>query len=236
VAIILAGGIGARVGSGIPKQFIEVMGKPVIVYTLEKFQNHADIDYIQVVCVKDHINHLKDIVKKYNLSKVKWIVEGGDTFLESAIKGVDSLRNICADDDLVSLHFGASPFVSQAIISDSLLECRKKGNAVSTTPFYLLSGYITGESTSTEYIDRESIACMNSPHTFRYELIRDLFDEGRKKNLISKIDPFITALMYALEKPIYFSLGSQTNIKITTKEDLELFEGYVMHQSKKTIT
>jgi len=234
VAVILAGGIGSRVGSDIPKQFIEVMGKPVIAYTIEEFQKHDEIDYVQVVCVEDHIDHLKDIVEKYELSKVKWIAEGGSTFLESAINGIDHLRDICSDDDIVAFHFAASPFIRQKLISDNLKECRKKGNAVSTTSFYLLSGIKTGESESTEYIDRETIACMNSPHAFRYKLIRDLFDEGRKRGLIDQIDPFITALMYALKEPIYFSKGSQTNIKITTREDLELFEGYVMYRNKKT--
>jgi 2-C-methyl-D-erythritol 4-phosphate cytidylyltransferase len=233
IAIILAGGIGSRVGSDTPKQFIEVMGKPVIVYTIEKFQSHDEIDFIQVVCVKDHIDHMKELIEKYRLTKVKWIVEGGSTFLESAVNGVNHLQGICDDDDIVSLHFAASPFVEHSVISDSLLECRKQGNAVSTTPFYLLSGVKTGESASTKYLDRETIACMNSPHTFRYGLIKRLFDEGRRAGLIDDIDPFITALMYALEEPIYFSSGSQTNIKITTKEDLELFEGYVMYKNKE---
>jgi len=234
IAIILAGGVGSRVGSNTPKQFINILNKPILAYTIEKFQRHDEIDFVQVVCVKSHIERLKEIVDTYNFLKVKWIVEGGATFQESVINGIDNLSTVCNESDLVSIHFGASPFVSSDIISDSLKVCAEKGNAISTTPFYLLSGIKADREKSLEYIDRDTIACMNSPHTFQYGFIKRLYDEARSTKIIDKIDhPHTTSLMYAMGYPIYFSKGSQTNIKITTAEDLELFEGYVLMQRGK---
>jgi len=233
IAIILAGGVGSRVGSDTPKQFIEVLGKPILAYTIEKFQHHEEIDFIEVVCVKSHVEYLEEMVADYGLSKVKWIVEGGATFQDSVIKGIDNLARVCGENDLVSIHFGASPFVSCEIISDSIKVCMKKGNAISTTPFYLLSGVRTDEEKSLEYLDREKIACMSSPHTFRYGFVRKLYDEGRDVGILDEIDPHTTSLMYALGYPIYFSKGSQANVKITTVEDLELFEGYVLVRRNK---
>jgi len=237
IAIVLAGGVGSRVGYDTPKQFIEILNKPILAYTIEKFQFHEEIDFIEVVCVRSHIEYLKKMVNTYSLTKVRWIVEGGATFQESVINGIENLSTICRENDLVSIHFGASPFVCNDIISDSIRVCKEKGNAISTTPFYLLSGIKTDEEKSLEYIDRDTIACMNSPHTFQFGFIKKIYDEARDTKIMDKIDhPHTTSLMYVLDYPIYFSKGSQTNIKITTVEDLELFEGYVLFQREKLST
>ena len=246
IAIILAGGVGNRVGATdkfgerIPKQFVEVLGKPVLVYTIEKFQEHPDIDAIEVVCVESHINYMVQLKNKYSLDKVKWIVKGGATFQESVYNGVNNLRQKIDDEDIVLIHFGASPFVEKEIISDAINVCKIHGNAISTTDYFVLSGRKAKstsvedpENYSNEYINRESIACMSTPHAFKYDFIKDLYDEAIRKNIINKVEPHTTTLMYALKKPIYFSKGSQTNIKITKKEDLELFEGYVLMKRRK---
>ncbi len=234
IAIILAGGIGSRVGADIPKQFIEILGKPILVYTIEAFQNNNDIDAIEIVCVSKYIDEMNFLIKKYNLNKVKWITEGGKDFQHSVLNGIENLKGKIKNTDIVSIHFGASPFVSSEIISDSIRVAKEKGNAISTTPFYLLSGYKDedGEKSS-KYIDRESIACMNSPHSFRFELINSIYEQGLKTGAIDRVEPHTTTLMYELGIPIYFSKGSQTNIKITTKEDLELFEGFVLYKNSK---
>ena len=101
IPIILAGGVGSRVGADRPKQFIDIYGKPVLVYTIEAFQNHPEIDAIEVVCIKSHIDYLKELVEKYNLTKVKWICEGGKDFQHSVINGVNNLKGEISDDDMV---------------------------------------------------------------------------------------------------------------------------------------
>lgn len=135
-AIILAGGVGSRVGADRPKQFIEVQGKPILAYTIERFQNHAEIDSIAVVCLPAYMDYMEELKEKYGFSKVWWIVKGGETFQASVLNGVTFLEGKIDDDDIVLTHFGASPFVEADIISDAIRVCKEKGNAISTTDFF----------------------------------------------------------------------------------------------------
>lgn len=130
LAIILAGGIGSRVGANIPKQFILIDDKPILAYTLEIFENNNNIDLIEIVCHKEWKKYLEQIVHKYGYKKVKWIANGGDTFQESVMNGVFNLNGKISDNDIVSIHFGVSPFVSNEIIDDSIRVCKEKGNAI----------------------------------------------------------------------------------------------------------
>lgn len=232
IAVILAGGVGSRVGAGMPKQFVKILDKPVIVYTIEAFQKHEDIDAIEVVCVKSHIDYMQELVDTYGLSKVKWITEGGADFQGSVLNGINNLQDKCSEDDIVLVHFGASPFVEGDIIADAVRVCKIKGNAISTTPFYLLSGVKDDDEKTTKWIDRDTIACMNSPHAFRYGYIRDIYKRAVETGVIKEVEPHTTTLMYKMGETIYFSKGSQSNIKITTKEDLDLFEGYVLMKQR----
>lgn len=232
IAVILAGGVGSRVGAGMPKQFVKILDKPVIVYTIEAFQKHEDIDAIEVVCVKSHIDYMRELVDTYGLSKVKWITEGGADFQGSVLNGINNLQDKCSEDDIVLVHFGASPFVEGDIIADAVRVCKIKGNAISTTPFYLLSGVKDDDEKTTKWIDRDTIACMNSPHAFRYGYIRDIYKRAVETGVIKEVEPHTTTLMYKMGETIYFSKGSQSNIKITTKEDLDLFEGYVLMKQR----
>lgn len=233
IAVILAGGVGSRVGADRPKQFIEILGKPVLAYTVEKFNSHPEIDAIEIVCVESHIEYLREMVQTYNLDKVKWVTKGGDTFQASVKNGITNLKDKISDDDIVLVHFGASPFVEHDLISDAIRVCAEKGNAISTTPFFLLSGIKDDETKTSTYIDRDTVCCMNSPHAFQYKFVCDLYDEGERTGVINRVEPHTTTMMYELGKTIYFSKGSQTNIKITTKEDLDLFEGYVLLKQKR---
>ena len=232
IAIILAGGIGSRVGAGIPKQFIEIFGKPVIIYTLEKFQNHKDIHQILVVCVASYIQKMRELTQQFQITKVKWIVAGGSTFQDSVQQGVNYLENKADPNDNVLVHYGASPFVSEEIISDSIRVCNEKGNCVSATPVFLLMGNNKGDH-SDQFIDRDKLMALNSPQAFKLHEVLDLYKEARQKNILDSVEPHTTSLMFALGKTIYFSKGNQTNIKITTKEDLELLKGQVLLQKYK---
>lgn len=236
VAVILAGGVGNRVGASIPKQFIEVLGKPIIAYSIDPFEANDDIDAILVVCVKPYVDYIWELKEKYNFTKINWVTEGGDSFQASVMNGVNFLFNKIAEDDTVLFHFAASPFISSDIISDAISVCKERGtNAISTTDYYLLSGEkkstssVNDHSNYTEkYIDRDTIAVMNTPHAFRFGYIYDLYKRAVRTGIIDNVEPHTTTLMYAMGEKIFFSKGSQTNIKITTKEDLKLFEGYVL--------
>lgn len=242
IAVILAGGIGSRVGAGIPKQFIEVLGKPILAYTIEPFEKHPDVDAILVVCVKSYLDYIWEMKERYDFKKLRWVTEGGVTFQESVMNGVNYLSDKVALDDTVLFHFGASPFIKSDIITDVIRVCKEKGtNAISTTDYLLLSGIkkttasvLDPENFTDEYINRDTIAVMNTPHAFQYGFIANVYHEAIQTGVIHTVEPHTSTLMYAMGKTIYFSKGSQTNIKITTKEDLELFEGYVLEQQRKT--
>ena len=241
IAVILAGGVGSRVGAGIPKQFIEVLGKPVLAYTVDTFNRHPDIDAILVVCVKPYVDYISEMKDKYGFEKLTWVTEGGDTFQGSVMNGVKYLDDKVNPDDTVLFHFGASPFITADIIEDVIRVCKEKGtNAISTTDYFLLSGekkttasVSDPENYTEKYINRDTVAMMNTPHAFQYGFIKDMYREAVETGVIDTVEPHTTTLMYAMGKKIYFSKGSQTNIKITKKEDLELFEGYVLAQQRK---
>ena len=242
IAVILAGGVGNRLGAGIPKQFVEILGKPILAYTLEPFEKHSDVDAILVVCVKPYLDYIWELKERYGFEKLKWVCEGGATFQESVMNGMNYLSDKAQKDDTVLFHFGASPFIKPDIITDVIRVCKEKGtNAISTTDYLLLSGMkkttasvSDPENFTEEYINRDTIAVMNTPHAFQYGFLVDMYKEAVETGVIETVEPHTTTLMYAMGKKIYFSKGSQDNIKITTKDDLEMFEGYILEQQRKS--
>ena len=230
---ILAGGIGNRLGAGIPKQFVEVLGKPVIAYTMQKYQEHSEIDGIELVCVDGFQDELKKIAEDNQITKVIKIVKGGSEYERSIMNGVEGLKGIANPDDVVMIHWAASPFVTDEIISDNIRVCREKGNAMSASPAYLLYGKNDGDC-SKQNINRDTFKVLAAPQSFLYKNIISIYEDVNKRDLLNKIEAHTTAIMTELGIPIYFSKGSQTNIKITTKEDLELFTGYVLAQKYKS--
>ena len=225
--VLLAGGIGQRVGVGMPKQFVEVLGRPVIAYTLDAFEAHDEIDKILIVCHPMWRERLREIVSTNNYRKVFKIVDGGDDFQHSMINGIDGLKGIANDDDVVVTHWAASPFVTDDIISDGIRVCRKHGNSMSACPFYLIVGSNDGDC-SEKWVDRDTIVQLNAPQCFLYSYIRDFYKKAIEENMLDTVEPHTTTLMYKMGYKIYFSKGNQANIKITTKEDLRLLEGFVL--------
>lgn len=226
--IIIAGGVGSRLGAPVPKQFVEVLGKPVIAYTMEHFQKHPEIDAIELVCVDGYQEHLKGIAEKYGITKVLKIVKGGSEYERSIMNGVAGLEGIAKPDDLVIIHWAASPFLSEEIITDNIRVCKEKGNAITASYSYLLYGSNDGDC-SKKAINRESFMTLAAPQSFRYEVIKDLYKQVEEKNLFEKVEErHTTVFMAELGIPLYFSKGSHTNIKITTKEDIDLFLGYLL--------
>lgn len=227
VPIILAGGVGSRVGADRPKQFIDILGKPVLVYTIELFQNHPEIDAIEVVCIKSHMDYLKGLVEEFNLTKVKWITEGGVDFQHSVMNGIENLKGELDDDDIVLVHYGASPFTTPDIVSDAIRVAKEKGNSSPAISSPLLLGSNDGDK-SVNWIDRDAVMILNTPQCFKFGYVTQLFEEAVEKDLIDKVEPHTTTLMYLMGREIHLSKSNQLNIKITTKEDLDLFKGYVM--------
>lgn len=228
--VLLAGGVGQRVGAGCPKQFVEVLGRPVIAYTLDIFEHHREIDGILIVCHPEWREHLQKIVSDNGYKKVVRIVDGGVDFQHSMLNGMRGLSGIAADDDIVLTHWAASPFVTDDVISDNIRVCKDKGNAMSACPFFLIVGSNDGDHSS-RWVDRDSIILLNAPQSFRYSLFRDFYEKAIATGVINQVEPHTTTLMYKMGIPIFYSKGNQLNIKITTKEDLDLFKGYILAKS-----
>lgn len=234
-AIILAGGVGSRVGAGRPKQFVEILGKPVLAYTIEIFENHPDVDAIEVVCHKSWKDYLiDDIIKKYNYKKIKWVTDGGATFQDSCMNGVNNLKDKIKEDDYVLVQYGAAPFTSEKIVSDVIRVMKEKGSAVTATPCYQLLGSNDSNGESKTWVDRDKYIQIACPYGFRYGYLIDIYKRAEENGFLQTIEPHTTSLMYALGEVVYQAYGDQTNIKITTKEDLDMFEGYIrMRLSRK---
>lgn len=230
--IIIAGGVGSRLGAKVPKQFVEVLGKPIIAYTMEHFQNHPYIDGIELVCVDGFQEHLHGIADKFGITKVMKIVKGGSEYERSIMNGVAGLEGIAKPDDVVMIHWSASPFINEEMITDSIRVCKEKGNAITASYSYLLYGTNDGDCAKMN-INRESFMTLSAPQSFLYKVITDIYKQVEEKNMFSYVEAHTPAFMAELGIPIYFSKGSHTNIKITTKEDIDLFLGYQLAKKYK---
>ena len=227
--ILMAGGVGNRVGAGIPKQFVEILGKPVIAYTMQKLQQCCDIDAIVLSCVDGYQEKLQKIAEDNGITKVIKIVTGGKDYEHSIMNGVEGLKGIAKDEDVVQIHWAASPFVSDEILKDNIRVCEEKGNAMSSCKAFVLYGTNDGDHAD-GIIDRETFMSLSAPQAFRYRNIVDFYRLVEEQHLFDTVEAHTTSLMAALRMPIYFSKGDQTNIKITTHEDLDLFKGSVLMQ------
>lgn len=231
--IIIAGGVGSRLGAPVPKQFVEVLGKPVIAYTMEHFQNHPEIDAIELVCVDGYQDHLKGIAEKYGITKVNKIVKGGSEYERSIMNGVVGLEGIAKPEDVVMIHWSASPFINEEMITDNIRVCKEKGNAITASYSYLLYGSNDGDCAK-KAINRESFMTLSAPQSFLYKNIVDLYKQVEERKFFETVEEHHTTVFMAeLGIPLYFSKGSHTNIKITTKEDIDLFLGYQLAQKYK---
>lgn len=229
-AIVLAGGVGMRLGARIPKQFIEVIGKPLIVYTLERFENHPEISAIEVVCHEDYIEHAWSLVERYGLSKVKWIVPGGDTFQDSVANGVRGLEGRCADADIVLVHYADCPLVSADVISDAIRVAAAHDCASPAMSSIDLTCERTDDDHSIEMINRDDVMCLQAPLAMRYRFAKWVYEEGERSGLLEEVEPHTQSLIVALGAKIWFSKNNRLNFKITTKEDMALFEAWVMRE------
>lgn len=232
--LLMAGGVGNRVGANIPKQFIEVLGKPIIAYTMQIFQSHPEIDGIELVCIKGFEQNLRQMVEKYGITKVIKIVEGGIDYEHSIMNGIQGLKGIATPDDIVQIHWAASPFVSPEIISDNLRVCREKGNAISACKAFVLYGTNDGNHAD-NVINRDTFMVLSAPQSFIYKQIVEMYLQAEEKKIFEYIEPHTTNIMAELNIPIYFSKGNQTNIKITTMEDIKLFKGWLMANRQNTV-
>ena len=226
-AIIIAGGSGRRMGQDIPKQFINVYDKPVIVYTLEGFQQHPQIDAIEVVCLDGWHDVLRAYASQFGITKLKWITGGGATGQESIRNGVFALEGALADDDTVIIHDGIRPLIDAEVLTDVIVTCEKYGNAVTSMPYNEQIFIMDDEISTVKYIPRETIRRVATPQAYKFGQLRDAYREAFATKTGIYGSAYANTMMADLGYRLYFAAGSDKNIKLTTKDDLELFKAYV---------
>ncbi len=231
IAMIIAGGVGARLTSKMPKQYIKVLGKPVIAYTMEAFQNAPFIDEITIVCQKDYEEDIREIANTYGITKFQHIFYGGATGQESIRNGVFGLEEFYDEKDLILIHDAIRPLVDEAVLEDCVRVAREKGNAIVCIPCVTTmmqkvrdeegeSG--KGLECSDAIYPRDLIMETQTPQAFPLGLLSSKHREALEKGILNETAS--CALMTRLGERVYFSKGSEKNIKITVEEDLDLME------------
>lgn len=227
VAVIIAAGSGQRMGQAIPKQFLNVNDKPVLIYTLEGFQKHPEIDAIEVVTLEGWIDFVWAYAEQFGITKLKWVVPGGKTGQESIRNGVYNLEGHCNEDDIVVIHDGVRPMVDAFVLSDVLNVCKEKGNAVTSMPYNEQIFLIDDEISTTRYIPRETLRRVSTPQAYKFGKLNWAYHEAFAKEIGIYGSSYTNTMMADLGERLYFAAGSDKNIKLTTKDNLEMFKAYL---------
>ncbi len=231
VALLTAAGMGTRMGQDIPKQFMHVENKPLIIHTMEAFQRHPSIDAIVVVTLPAWTDVLKAYAAQFNITKLKLVVPGGATGQESIHNGLMAIKEEMTEDDtIVMIHDGNRCLVSSEIISDSLATFKAHGSAVAAIPCVeaVFRSSDNGLS-STLSIPREQLFRTQTPHTYTLEKLLWAHEEAKKRNITNTAAS--CTLMQQLGETVYFSKGSEENLKITTVDDMMIFKA-LLHTKK----
>ena len=229
IAIIIAGGSGKRMGQDIPKQFINIYDRPVLIYTLEGFQKHPQIDAIEVVCIDGWENVVRAYANQFNIAKLKWIVRGGETGQESIRNGVFALEGKVKGNDIIVIHDGVRPMVDIEVLTDVLLTAQRYGNGVTSTPYneqiFLVDD--NDATTTHQYIPRETIRRVATPQAYRFDLLDQKYHEAFEKKIGIYGSAYTNTMMVELGVTLHFAAGSDKNIKLTTTDNLEMFKAYL---------
>lgn len=220
-SLIFAGGTGQRMNTrSKPKQFLELHGKPVIIYTIEHFEYHELVDNIVVVCLQNWIDELKGLLKRYGISKVSQIVPGGETGHDSIYNGLMAMKEKSQKGDIVLIHDGVRPLISEKLITRNIDAVIKYGNAITSEP----ARESVLKSKDGVHVDtvpeRNMMYVAKAPQSFYYTDIMNLYEEA-KKNGHRSIDPAHLLSMYSI--PMHIIPSVKNNIKITDPADFYIF-------------
>lgn len=229
IAMLIAGGSGQRMRQDIPKQFINVNDRPVIVYTLEAFQRHPNIDAIAVVCLEGWGEILRAYAKQFDITKLQWVFPGGKNGQESLRNGIMGLKEVCKEEDMVLIHDAIRPLVSQEIISDNISCCMQHGSAITVIPCAEAMLLTKDSESSAEEIPRSELARTQTPQAFYLKKLVWAHEEADRRGITNSIAT--CTLMIELGEKIYFSTGSEKNLKLTTTDDIEIFKA-LLHSKK----
>ncbi|HCC35269.1 MAG TPA: 2-C-methyl-D-erythritol 4-phosphate cytidylyltransferase [Ruminococcaceae bacterium] len=222
--LILAGGSGRRLGTETPKQFLEIAGKPMLVYSLEAFEKHDLIDSIAVVCVPGWQNELRLLAQRYRISKLRWIVDADESRSLSSYQGLRALSGELSPEDIVLIHDAARPFITHRIISDNIKAVLRYGAANTVIPAVDTLLRSMDSQIADKIVDRRALYLSQTPQSFQYDLIMRAYKKFFENGKTTATCDCSVALMAGNE--VGLCTGSRMNIKVTTAEDLTIAELY----------
>ena len=226
IALLIAGGSGNRMKQDIPKQFLTVNERPVIVYTLEAFEKHPEIDEIAVVCLESWENVLWAYAKQFNINKLKYVTKGGKNGQDSIRNGVFELEKYHDKEDIVLIHDAIRPMISADIISDNIRVCRECGNAITVIPCAEAMLQTQDGMESSALYPRDNLKRTQTPQAFKLGEICDLHRRALEAGITNSVAS--CTLKVEMGEKVYFSRGSEKNIKLTTVEDIDIFKALLL--------
>ncbi len=226
IALIIAGGSGNRMGQNIPKQFLTVNERPVIIYTLEAFQKHPEIDEIAVVCIKGWESVLQAYANQFNITKLKYIIPGGKNGQDSIRNGLYELEKEHLENDIVLIHDAIRPMVSAEIISDCIRVTKEKESAIAVIPCAEAMLQTEDGEISVGSYPRDRLKRTQTPQGFKLGKICSLHRKALEAGIVNSIAS--CTLMIEMGEQVHFSLGSEKNIKLTTVEDIDIFKALLL--------
>ena len=231
-AMIFAGGIGARMKSlDIPKQFIDVDGKPIIIRTLEHFSKHPEVDTIVISCIPDKIDYLWGLIKEHRIEKVQTIVGGGANGHQSIHNGLVAVEEISKPEDVVLICDGVRPMLSAKLISDCIETAREFETAVPVTPSIDSVLESSDGQTCCKSLPRKEMFITQAPQGYTMKKIMWAHDEAEKRGITNPISS--SELLIELGETVHIFQGIRENIKVTTPEDLQTLLSYFYYESFK---
>jgi 2-C-methyl-D-erythritol 4-phosphate cytidylyltransferase len=220
-ALIFAGGAGQRMNTRAkPKQFLELHGKPIIIYTLEHFEFHAEIDRIAVVCIEGWIHELTHRLRQYGIEKVTHVVSGGASGHESIYNGLEALADVCEADDVVLIHDGVRPLINSELISANIAKAQAYGAAITVEQATESVVRLGGGGLVASVPPRQDMYTAKAPQSFRYGMIRELYRRAREAGAPT-IDSAHLCSLYGVE--MHTVLSTPNNMKITAPADYYIF-------------
>ena len=231
-AMLFAGGSGTRMKSqDIPKQFLEVEGKSIIIRTTEHFEKHPEVDKIVIVCKADWIDELNRQLEQYKMQKVVAVIAGGNTGYESIHNGVMEVSKFSKPEDLILICDGVRPMLSHELISNCINLTKEYGTAVPVTPSIDSLLFSENGKTCGKSYQRSSMFITQAPQGYTMERILWAHQEAEKRGITNPVSS--SELFIELGEEVRLFIGERNNIKVTTPEDLETLRAYFYYQHYK---
>ncbi|MGN1050782.1 MAG: 2-C-methyl-D-erythritol 4-phosphate cytidylyltransferase [Acutalibacteraceae bacterium] len=236
IGIIFAGGTGTRMGNtGKPKQFLTVDGKPIIIHTLDYFQNHPMIDEIYIACKEDFIDYMYELLERFKITKVKKVVPGGETGQDSIYNGLMAAKENNDDDSIVLIHDGVRPVITSQLITDNINSAKKYGTGITSTPCFETIIISKDKKDVADIPYRKDTYAAQAPQTFRLGDILSLHDIERKENPTYENIVDSCTLYKKHGKMVHLVEGNRGNIKVTTPEDFFIFKALLNYRESKEV-